>query len=171
MAMMMTGRVLLVCALCVLWCGAGGVHAEDDAGVTSPGASASDGKSFQEPPTIVNGGSHNSVLRASDVNEQTDETDKEVLLTKEVAGSDEDEVPQTSAEEIPPPSASPKKSKGGGGTQQEDDLDLKRVNEIVLQPEKQRREEEGLETVGDGEAAVTKLNEGSGPQPQDNPHP
>ncbi|PWV07990.1 Mucin-associated surface protein (MASP) [Trypanosoma cruzi] len=29
MAMMMTGRVLLVCALCVLWCGAGGVDASD----------------------------------------------------------------------------------------------------------------------------------------------
>ncbi|RNC40599.1 mucin-associated surface protein (MASP), partial [Trypanosoma cruzi] len=29
MAMMMTGRVLLVCALCVLWCVAGGVHARD----------------------------------------------------------------------------------------------------------------------------------------------
>ncbi|EAN99567.1 Mucin-associated surface protein (MASP) [Trypanosoma cruzi] len=28
MAMMMTGRVLLVCALCVLWCGAGGGDAE-----------------------------------------------------------------------------------------------------------------------------------------------
>ncbi|KAF8284637.1 Mucin-associated surface protein (MASP), subgroup S091 [Trypanosoma cruzi] len=27
MAMMMAGRVLLVCALCVLWCGAGGIHA------------------------------------------------------------------------------------------------------------------------------------------------
>ncbi|RNC60787.1 mucin-associated surface protein (MASP), partial [Trypanosoma cruzi] len=27
MAMMMTGRVLLVCALCVLWCGAGGGYA------------------------------------------------------------------------------------------------------------------------------------------------
>ncbi|EKG00515.1 mucin-associated surface protein (MASP), putative, partial [Trypanosoma cruzi] len=26
---MMTGRVLLVCALCVLWCGAGGVYARD----------------------------------------------------------------------------------------------------------------------------------------------
>ncbi|PWU87621.1 Mucin-associated surface protein (MASP) [Trypanosoma cruzi] len=26
--MMMTGRVLLVCALCVLWCGAGGIHAD-----------------------------------------------------------------------------------------------------------------------------------------------
>ncbi|EAN81659.1 mucin-associated surface protein (MASP), putative, partial [Trypanosoma cruzi] len=30
MAMMMTGRVLLVCALCVLWCGAaGGVYASN----------------------------------------------------------------------------------------------------------------------------------------------
>ncbi|PBJ77114.1 mucin-associated surface protein [Trypanosoma cruzi cruzi] len=29
MAMMMTGRVLLVCALCVLWCGAGGVYARE----------------------------------------------------------------------------------------------------------------------------------------------
>ncbi|PBJ77685.1 mucin-associated surface protein [Trypanosoma cruzi cruzi] len=29
MAMMMTGRVLLVCALCVLWCGAGGIHARN----------------------------------------------------------------------------------------------------------------------------------------------
>ncbi|KAF5216164.1 Mucin-associated surface protein (MASP) subgroup S040 [Trypanosoma cruzi] len=29
MAMMMTGRVLLVCVLCVLWCGAGGVYARD----------------------------------------------------------------------------------------------------------------------------------------------
>ncbi|KAF8280355.1 Mucin-associated surface protein (MASP), putative, partial [Trypanosoma cruzi] len=29
MAMMMTGRVLLVCALCVLWCGAGGSYAWD----------------------------------------------------------------------------------------------------------------------------------------------
>ncbi|RNC41045.1 mucin-associated surface protein (MASP) [Trypanosoma cruzi] len=29
MAMMMTGRVLLVCALCVLWCGAGGICDKD----------------------------------------------------------------------------------------------------------------------------------------------
>ncbi|KAF8280497.1 Mucin-associated surface protein (MASP), subgroup S008 [Trypanosoma cruzi] len=29
MAMMVTGRVLLVCALCVLWCGAGGGYAWD----------------------------------------------------------------------------------------------------------------------------------------------
>ncbi|PBJ73636.1 mucin-associated surface protein [Trypanosoma cruzi cruzi] len=33
MAMMMTGRVLLVCALCVLWCGVGGIHADKEAKV------------------------------------------------------------------------------------------------------------------------------------------
>ncbi|KAF8277298.1 Mucin-associated surface protein (MASP), subgroup S103 [Trypanosoma cruzi] len=33
MAMMMAGRVLLVCALCVLWCGAGGIHADKVVGV------------------------------------------------------------------------------------------------------------------------------------------
>ncbi|EAN98534.1 Mucin-associated surface protein (MASP) [Trypanosoma cruzi] len=32
MAMMMAGRVLLVCALCVLWCGAGGGFGEETAG-------------------------------------------------------------------------------------------------------------------------------------------
>ncbi|PBJ79068.1 mucin-associated surface protein [Trypanosoma cruzi cruzi] len=39
MAMMMTGRVLLVCALCVLWCGAGGRcdEGEDTAGSGSGG--------------------------------------------------------------------------------------------------------------------------------------
>ncbi|EKF29498.1 mucin-associated surface protein (MASP), putative [Trypanosoma cruzi marinkellei] len=35
MAMMMTGRVLLVCALCVLWCGSAGSSAEDIADVAS----------------------------------------------------------------------------------------------------------------------------------------
>ncbi|RNC39476.1 mucin-associated surface protein (MASP) [Trypanosoma cruzi] len=37
-AMTMTGRVLLVCALCVLWCGGGGGYAEDvDVAVGCPG--------------------------------------------------------------------------------------------------------------------------------------
>ncbi|RNC39868.1 mucin-associated surface protein (MASP), partial [Trypanosoma cruzi] len=33
MAMMMTGRVLLVCALCVLWCGFSGIAADGAGGV------------------------------------------------------------------------------------------------------------------------------------------
>ncbi|EAN95680.1 mucin-associated surface protein (MASP) [Trypanosoma cruzi] len=36
MAMMMTGRVLLVCALCVLWCGAGGGFGEEAPTVSVP---------------------------------------------------------------------------------------------------------------------------------------
>ncbi|PBJ73390.1 mucin-associated surface protein [Trypanosoma cruzi cruzi] len=40
MAMMMTGRVLLVCALCVLWCGAGGRC--DEVGVRAPAGGAVD---------------------------------------------------------------------------------------------------------------------------------
>ncbi|KAF8307567.1 Mucin-associated surface protein (MASP), subgroup S121 [Trypanosoma cruzi] len=41
MAMMMAGRVLLVCALCVLWCGLSGVAA-DGAGVVSDGSADED---------------------------------------------------------------------------------------------------------------------------------
>ncbi|RNC32137.1 mucin-associated surface protein (MASP), partial [Trypanosoma cruzi] len=40
MALMMTGRVLLVCALCVLWCGLSGIAVNDAGGV-------SDGSEFE----------------------------------------------------------------------------------------------------------------------------
>ncbi|PBJ79592.1 mucin-associated surface protein [Trypanosoma cruzi cruzi] len=53
MAMMMTGRVLLVCALCVLWCGAGGGYAEDfDVAVGGPGTfgEGGGGAGGQSPP-------------------------------------------------------------------------------------------------------------------------
>ncbi|KAF5218122.1 Mucin-associated surface protein (MASP) subgroup S090 [Trypanosoma cruzi] len=43
MAMMMTGRVLLVCALCVLWCGAGGFYARDALNNAQGGCMASGG--------------------------------------------------------------------------------------------------------------------------------
>ncbi|KAF8277761.1 Mucin-associated surface protein (MASP), subgroup S080 [Trypanosoma cruzi] len=52
MAMMMAGRVLLVCALCVLWCGAGGRcdEGEDTAiVVVSPGGRSNDGKGGPGP--------------------------------------------------------------------------------------------------------------------------
>ncbi|KAF5218691.1 Mucin-associated surface protein (MASP) subgroup S090 [Trypanosoma cruzi] len=43
MAMMMTGRVLLVCALCVLWCSAGAVYARDTPNNAQGGCMASGG--------------------------------------------------------------------------------------------------------------------------------
>ncbi|EKF29176.1 mucin-associated surface protein (MASP), putative [Trypanosoma cruzi marinkellei] len=46
MAMMMTGRVLLVCALCVLWCGLSGISADDvvDGGTREDGITDRDHK-------------------------------------------------------------------------------------------------------------------------------
>ncbi|EAN99564.1 Mucin-associated surface protein (MASP) [Trypanosoma cruzi] len=48
---MMAGRVLLVCALCVLWCGAGGRCDGEDTAlvVASPGGRSNDGKSGPGP--------------------------------------------------------------------------------------------------------------------------
>ncbi|PBJ78615.1 mucin-associated surface protein [Trypanosoma cruzi cruzi] len=188
MAMMMTGRVLLACALCVLWCGAavlvsaaGDVVDGDGRGVDSGGLpesaehavllpSISDSRvELQEVTNPLQKRIEKVPALAKQSSEGEDEAGEEVLLTKELTGPDE--VQQTSGEEIPPPSPSPKKSKGGGGPPQEDELNLRKVNELVMQPEKQRRVEEGLETIGDGEAAVTKQNEGIGVQPQDHETP
>ncbi|EKG00489.1 mucin-associated surface protein (MASP), putative [Trypanosoma cruzi] len=49
MAMMMTGRVLLVCALCVLWCGAVFGHAEGLAAVGGGNSAGSEGGSRGDP--------------------------------------------------------------------------------------------------------------------------
>ncbi|PBJ78675.1 mucin-associated surface protein [Trypanosoma cruzi cruzi] len=58
MAMMMAGRVLLVCALCVLWCGAGGIHARNPDNNSLSGHMASGGfgrkKSFLSNGSIKN---------------------------------------------------------------------------------------------------------------------
>ncbi|EAN99230.1 Mucin-associated surface protein (MASP) [Trypanosoma cruzi] len=179
MAMMMTGRVLLVCALCVLWCGADGL-AEEGSGTTPPGASSSDGERLQETPPVVPGVSKNSVLKAPEAKDKKGELDKEILLKEEEAGSDEEDqdededegITPSGEEEIPPPPPG-----GGGGQSQAADEKLENVNESGPKPENQRQVESGTqnlsekETVGAGEAAVTKQKEGSGPQPQDNPHP
>ncbi|KAF8303711.1 Mucin-associated surface protein (MASP), subgroup S037 [Trypanosoma cruzi] len=59
MAMMMTGRVLLVCALCVLWCGVGGRCDEDKAGsgidAELPPAPVPLETSQQDPQDLKNG--------------------------------------------------------------------------------------------------------------------
>ncbi|KAF5216449.1 Mucin-associated surface protein (MASP) subgroup S047 [Trypanosoma cruzi] len=54
MAMMMTGRVLLVCALCVLWCGAGGGFAnEDRAGLWSGGGPLLQSQELETPLQVT----------------------------------------------------------------------------------------------------------------------
>ncbi|PBJ77715.1 mucin-associated surface protein [Trypanosoma cruzi cruzi] len=77
MAMMMTGRVLLVCALCVLWCGVGGrCDEEEDTAlvVGPPGGLSNDGKGGSGsapsslPGTVPSG--PRSVLPESEVSQE-----------------------------------------------------------------------------------------------------
>ncbi|EAN83883.1 Mucin-associated surface protein (MASP) [Trypanosoma cruzi] len=56
MAMMMTGRVLLVCALCVLWCGAGGGFAnEERTGLGSGGGPPLESQELEKSPQVTQG--------------------------------------------------------------------------------------------------------------------
>ncbi|EAN96843.1 Mucin-associated surface protein (MASP) [Trypanosoma cruzi] len=70
---MMTGRVLLVCALCVLWCGGGGGYAEDvDVAVGGPGTfgEGGGGAGGQSPPADGSrGGSRGSKADGSHLGE------------------------------------------------------------------------------------------------------
>ncbi|EAN91569.1 Mucin-associated surface protein (MASP) [Trypanosoma cruzi] len=162
MAMMMTGRVLLVCALCVLWCVTGGTCDEDELPQASLlGASGSDGKSSLEPPIIAQGGSPNSVLEPISAKETRAETD-EGGPSREESSADEEEE-----EEITLPPG------GGGGKSQAADGKLKIINESEPKNENQRQVEGGTqnqsekETEANGQMKVTKQNaNGSGPQPQ-----
>ncbi|KAF8306882.1 Mucin-associated surface protein (MASP), subgroup S049 [Trypanosoma cruzi] len=172
MAMMMTGRVLLVCALCVLWCGAGGRCDEDELPQASLlGASSSVvGKGSQESSPIAQGGSLNSVLEPISAKETRAETDEgRPSREEEESSADEDEEEEEDENEgilqqsSPPP---PKKD------------ELEKVNESEPKSENQRQVEGGIqnqreeETVDDGEAIeIKQKKEGSGPQPNNHQTP
>ncbi|KAF5220082.1 Mucin-associated surface protein (MASP) subgroup S035 [Trypanosoma cruzi] len=70
MAMMMTGRVLLVCALCVLWCGSGGRCEEEVVPVADLPANSESGSGGPEKDTdhTVPGGAENLSAQQSQLN-------------------------------------------------------------------------------------------------------
>ncbi|RNC55753.1 mucin-associated surface protein (MASP) [Trypanosoma cruzi] len=166
MAMMMTGRVLLVCALCVLWYGAGGC-AEESAGGVLPGASGGGAKSLQGSQPIVPEVLKNSDLKASDINDKTEETLIKVSLAEQEEISDDDDEGEDE-EEGPSPPTPPK---GGGVQPQANNGKLKKANESEPQKENQRHVEverqnpSEKETVVD-EAEGTNEKEAIGLQPQ-----
>ncbi|EAN98640.1 Mucin-associated surface protein (MASP) [Trypanosoma cruzi] len=140
MAMMMTGRVLLVCALCVLWCGTpGGRCEEGGTGEALPVASSSVvGKSLQEPSPIGRGELHNPGLNASGITDQNEDSGDEQPLTEEEeeeACSDEDEdEPNPITSKLP--SKPPGGGEGGGEVQpKDDDGKLEKVNGNGPQPQ------------------------------------
>ncbi|EAN82330.1 Mucin-associated surface protein (MASP) [Trypanosoma cruzi] len=166
--MMMAGRVLLVCALCVLWCGAG-CCAEESAGGVLPGASGGGAGSLQGSQPIVPEALKNSDLKASDINDKTEETPIKVPLAEQEEISDDDDEGEDEEEGPSPPTP----TKGGGGVQpQANNGKLKKENESELQTENQRHVEverqnpSEKETVDAGEAGVNQQNEGSRLKPQ-----
>ncbi|PBJ77224.1 mucin-associated surface protein [Trypanosoma cruzi cruzi] len=168
MAMMMAGRVLLVCALCVLWCGAGGRCEEAGTGDTLPVASSNVvRKGSQESSPVAQGGSQSSGLKASDMKDGTEDSGDQQPLTEDV----DDEEEEEDEEEILPPGG------GGGGVPQAADGKLEKVNESGPKPENQRQVEGGTkkqpekETEANGQMKVTKKEEGSGPQPNNHQTP
>ncbi|EAN84669.1 mucin-associated surface protein (MASP), putative [Trypanosoma cruzi] len=92
MAMMMTGRVLLVCALCVLWCGLCGVAADDV--YVPPGDSGTSGKNgvgvSVQPPVLSESPGANEDPTDKDTEEseggslESDDLDSQYLLTETV---------------------------------------------------------------------------------------
>ncbi|RNF07842.1 mucin-associated surface protein (MASP) [Trypanosoma cruzi] len=92
MAMMMTGRVLLVCALCVLWCGLCGVAADDV--YVPPGDSETSGKNGVgvgvQPPVLSESPGANEDPTDKDAEEsevgslESDDLDGQSLLTETV---------------------------------------------------------------------------------------
>ncbi|KAF8283715.1 mucin-associated surface protein [Trypanosoma cruzi] len=174
MAMMMTGRVLLVCALCVLWCGSSGITADGDEDVARPLSSTGDsafesnGKVLQESQILVPGGSQNLGLEAHVVNGRTGATHIEAASTEEEASSDEEDEdeevgglnPSGEGEILSPSPPSP--------PSQEDNEKLKNIRDNGLQPENKRQDGGGKQIVD--EAEVTKLIKGE-PQPQGHGNP
>ncbi|EAN93812.1 mucin-associated surface protein (MASP), putative [Trypanosoma cruzi] len=104
MAMVMTGRVLLVCALCVLWCGAGGGYAEGvDVAFGGPGAfgEGGGGAGGQSPPADGSrGGSRGSKADGSHLGESdaSDSASDDISLAPSPAL---DVVPTLSEEPLP----------------------------------------------------------------------
>ncbi|PBJ81144.1 mucin-associated surface protein [Trypanosoma cruzi cruzi] len=155
MAMMMTGRVLLVCALCVLWCGAGGTCDKD---ATRPagslGASTGGvGERSQESQLLVLEGSQSLRLEAPDVKGKTEEKVMKVPLAEEESceGEDEDE----DEDELNTMSSQlPSKPQGGGGggevQKQNDDGKLKNANGNGPQPLHHQKPVQEEDTINGG---------------------
>ncbi|KAF8280412.1 Mucin-associated surface protein (MASP) [Trypanosoma cruzi] len=89
MAMMMTGRVLLVCALCVLWCGAGGGGCDDTSQASSSGSGGG---------TVVGTGPGQIGEAGSSVTKESVERGREVndqLSVVDPAGSEGQQLQKT----------------------------------------------------------------------------
>ncbi|KAF8284672.1 Mucin-associated surface protein (MASP), subgroup S025 [Trypanosoma cruzi] len=105
MAVMMTGRVLLVCALCVLWCGAGGGECTEVVKAPAGGAGGgSGGKSAVETAETSTSGpdASDSPIDVSKVNQSTEASGGKSLEGNGVNVDQQDVVPGVEEEDGSP---------------------------------------------------------------------
>ncbi|PBJ78381.1 mucin-associated surface protein [Trypanosoma cruzi cruzi] len=104
MAMMMAGRVLLVCALCVLWCGAGGrCDAGETAGSGSGGGSLPESKQLETSPQGTQGPKDEArsveekkpVTSSEDESEEDDEEDNDEPEEEKEKSKEKEDAQQT----------------------------------------------------------------------------
>ncbi|KAF8306546.1 Mucin-associated surface protein (MASP), subgroup S064 [Trypanosoma cruzi] len=101
MAMMMTGRVLLVCALCVLWCGAGGrCDAGETAGSGTGGGSLPELKQLEKSPQDTQGPK----------DEARSVEEKKLLTSSEDEAEEEEEKDKSNEKEDTPQAGKPESS-------------------------------------------------------------
>ncbi|EAN99454.1 Mucin-associated surface protein (MASP) [Trypanosoma cruzi] len=102
MAMMMTGRVLLVCALCVLWCGAGGSFADEErAGLGSGGGPPPESQELETSPQVTQGirDGTGGVKVKKPPEDEVEEEEDEDNDDDEGAGTDEEEKEKSKEKE------------------------------------------------------------------------
>ncbi|RNC51809.1 mucin-associated surface protein (MASP), partial [Trypanosoma cruzi] len=105
MAMMMTGRVLLVCALCVLWCGAGGSFAnEERTGLGSGAESLLESQELETSPQVTQGirdgtGGVKGQVPSKPPEDEVEEDEDEDNDDDEGAGTDEEEEERSKEKE------------------------------------------------------------------------
>ncbi|KAF8304231.1 Mucin-associated surface protein (MASP), subgroup S069 [Trypanosoma cruzi] len=131
MAMMMTGRVLLVCALCMLWCGFSGIAADGDVDVTREKDEILEGplrgsRENEDGPQKSLG----SVIQRSNTASQTLNPENGVMVSQP-----EDPVTKQVTDEVEPQKESEETEEEDYGVDDDDDL------------EEEEREEETLDTA------------------------
>ncbi|KAF5216528.1 Mucin-associated surface protein (MASP) subgroup S087 [Trypanosoma cruzi] len=120
MAMMMTGRVLLVCALCVLWCGACGVYARDREKKALDGCTASG--EFGKKKLYLSSGCNKTALTlslrsvlpivAAEVSFDENDSDQTVIDPPLVSSEESPILPPAALSDV---SVAPGVGGGGGG--------------------------------------------------------
>ncbi|EAN91581.1 Mucin-associated surface protein (MASP) [Trypanosoma cruzi] len=169
MAMMMTGRVLLVCALCVLWCGAGAGGCSE-AAPTLPGTGVTDNGNNPEGKNNTTDG----VGGGGPIGQQA-ASQAAAPSSVPVPGAEAESAPKTGAQALGPAEETIKKNEktengeneeGNQDADEEDEgEDEEEVEEKVEEEVDDGKEEEGEEEEKDGTSTTKRISEGGQEEP------